>query len=462
MSSHLDPVAAAAEAFVGRLRAAGMTASAADAKCELFCRVLKALPGDATAGEPPAMLFVPGRIEVLGKHTDYAGGRSLLATAERGFCVAAVPRKDNRVSVADVQGGRRAEFTLAPETAGTTGDWSAYPMTVARRVARNFTGPLRGAEIAFLSDLPPASGMSSSSAMMIATFQVFNHINGLVDRPEAQAEIQSPEDLAGYLATIENGRSFGALAGDRGVGTFGGSEDHTAICCCRAGHLYQYSFCPTRQERILPMPPGFCFAIAYCGVLAEKTGAAMAKYNRASQRVAALVDLWQADSGGTETCLADVVRSAPDAVDRLRDIVARRPHAGFDSTDLLRRLEHFLNESEQIIPAAADALAGGRIDEFGRLVDRSQAGAEQLLGNQVPQTVHLARSARECGAVAASAFGAGFGGSVWALIQASAAETFLADWAEQYRKAFPNEAEHAAFFPTGAGPCLTESAPAVP
>ncbi len=459
MSLHRGPAMAAAEVFVGQLRTAGMTARAADAKCKLFRRALDAMPGDAVEDGLPYMVFVPGRIEVLGKHTDYAGGRSLLAAVERGFCVAARPRDDDRMSVIDVRQGRRTDFELNAELIGTPGDWSAYSMTVARRVARNFPGPLRGADMAFVSDLPPASGMSSSSAMMIAVFKVLDHVNSLLERPEAREAIRGPEDLAGYLATIENGRSFGTLTGDRGVGTFGGSEDHTAICCCRAGRLQQYSFCPTRQERILLMPPGFCFAVAYCGVLAEKTGAAMDKYNRASRLVTALVELWQADSGGHEACLADVVRSAPDAVDRLRDIVARQPRAGFDSVALLRRLEHFLGESERIIPAAAEAMAEGRLDRFGQLVDESQSGAERLLENQVPQTIHLARSARECGAAAASAFGAGFGGSVWALINDSATEPFLAAWAAQYRKAFPSKAKHAAFFLSGAGPCLTESAP---
>ena len=79
-----------------------------------------------------------------------------------------------------------------------------------------------------------------------------------------------------------------------------------------------------------------------------------------------------------------------------------------------------------------------------------------MLENQIPQTIHLARSARQCGAAAASAFGAGFGGSVWALVEAAGAEAFLAEWAERYRNAFPGEAENAAFFLSGAGPSLVE------
>ena len=61
--------------------------------------------------------FVPGRIEVLGKHTDYAGGRSLLCTAERGFCVGAIPRADSLVRIHDVVRRQSFDFTISPELA---------------------------------------------------------------------------------------------------------------------------------------------------------------------------------------------------------------------------------------------------------------------------------------------------------------------------------------------------------
>jgi galactokinase len=94
----------------------------------------------------------------------------------------------------------------------------------------------------------------------------------------------------------------------------------------------------------------------------------------------------------------------------------------------------------------------GDLEAFGRWVDRSQDATENLLGNQVPETVYLARAAREQGAAAASAFGAGFGGSVWALVGAREADAFLARWAEVYRQEFPQHAATAKFFLTAAGP----------
>src|SRR5512135_2845125 len=116
------------------------------------------MPG--SSGEPMSW-FVPGRIEVFGKHTDYAGGRSLLCCVERGFHVVARPRPDRVVRIADAVLGVEASRVLseAEETIGTE-SWTAYPSAVVRRIARNFPGDLRGADIAFASDLPRSAGLS--------------------------------------------------------------------------------------------------------------------------------------------------------------------------------------------------------------------------------------------------------------------------------------------------------------
>ena len=96
----------------------------------------------------------------------------------------------------------------------------------------------------------------------------------------------------------------------------------------------------------------------------------------------------------------------------------------FTAEDLACRYEHFFTESEVIVPKAVKALSAGDMDEWGRQVDLSQIKASELLGNQVPETVHLAAAAKECGADAATAFGAGFGGSVWAMATSSGAAEF--------------------------------------
>src|SRR5881394_2701709 len=78
-----------------------------------------------------AAWFVPGRIEFLGKHTDYAGGRSLICALERGFCVAAPARDDERMLITDAGRLDHVEFCISPASNPRAGHWSNYPMTVA-------------------------------------------------------------------------------------------------------------------------------------------------------------------------------------------------------------------------------------------------------------------------------------------------------------------------------------------
>jgi galactokinase len=441
------------EEMTAMLSAAGLSAAACRSKAKLFAKATAALSvaDEFAAGKTPLAFFVPGRIEVLGKHADYAGGRTMVAAVERGFCITALPRNDRQIIVINAETGETGVFPADPELEPRVGNWSNYPMTVVRRVARNFPGATHGADISFVSDLPPASGLGSSSALTIAVFLALSEINGLPGRDEYWHNIGDKTDLAAYLGAAENGQTFGTLAGDRG-GVFGGSEDHAAILCAEPNHISQYAFCPVELEKLLPVPRGCVFVVGSSGVAAEKTGAAHENYNTASRLVSTLTDLWRSGAGRNDPHLAAALGSSPDAVDRLRTMIKAAPAGEFSPEALLNRLEHFALECGEIIPAAGDALAGGDLRAFGRAVDRSQHAAEHLLGNQAPETVFLAASARRLGAAAASAFGPGFGGSVWALVKSSKADDFLAAWANEYHAKYPEHEKLSAFFATAAGP----------
>lgn len=438
-----------------RLARAGLSEAAARSKARLFAHCAAAL-GPLLADEDrlaPRAFYVPGRIEVFGKHSDYAGGATVVAAAERGFCLVAAPRSGPRVSVLDAASGEQAEFPLDGALKPPAGHWTNYPMTAARRVARNFPGASRGAAVAFASDLPPAAGMSSSSALIVATFLALAEVNDLWDRPDFRHDVRNLVDLAGYLATVENGQTFGALAGDRGVGTFGGSEDHTAMLNCRAGYLSEYAYCPVRFLRTLPMPRAYVFALGACGVAAEKTGAAMEKYNRASGLASRAAEIWRKATGRADPHLAAAAESGPGAGERLLEVVRAAGLKKSETEALLARTRQFLLENEELRPAVGDALARGDLKALGPLVDRSQKASEEWLRNQVPETVRLAALARAKGAAAACAFGAGFGGSVWAMVEAARADAFLKRWKRAYLAEFPQHAARARFFTSGAGPC---------
>ena len=450
----------------GRLASLGLTAEHRARTEATFARLapeLAQLGGPAAVHEAPMAFWVPGRIEVLGKHTDYGGGRSLLCAVEPGVCVLAVPRdaaapNGKLVRVRDAKSGATAEFDIAPDVPGRPGTWANYPITVGRRIASNFGAPMRGADIVFWSNIPHASGVSSSSALIVAIFLALGAANDLESRPAYRAAIHSSDDLAGYLGAVENGLDFESLRGNAGVGTFGGSEDHTAILSARPGAVAQYRFCPVTFERAIPLPDTVTFVVGASGVHAEKTGAALHRYNDVSQRLSTALDVWRRATGRPDASLGAALALAPDARARLLAVLGEGKSAAYPPESLVERVRQFDEETNEIIPAAGDALARGDLASFGAHVARSQAAAERALHNQIAETIALVRLALDLGAAAASAFGAGFGGSVWALVDASHGDEFCRHWGDAYRAAFPAAAERAELFVPHPRPTATQPA----
>jgi galactokinase len=199
------------------------------------------------------------------------------------------------------------------------------------------------------------------------------------------------------------------------------------------------------------MPASHHFVVASSGVWAEKATSVLERYNRMSLMVRYLLDEWNRITGRADESLASAAGSEPDAPSRLRALAARA-RTDFEPEALVMRLDQFLLESFELVPAAGAAVAAGAWDALGALSERSQRAAEDLLGNQVPETVTLARSARELGAVASSSFGAGFGGSVWSLVPATDAGDFATRWSIRYSEEHPSAAARAEFLISRAGP----------
>ena len=512
-------------------------------------RLHRNLGGAKEAGDLEATAFwVPGRVEVVGKHTDYAGGRSLLGAVTKGFAIVTTARADGKVGVYtqfadDTEDARELEVTASLEALHAVqklptmeGGWAAYPASAIQRLASNFA-ITKGADISMECNLPEASGMSSSSAVICYMWLVLDHYNGISASSEAYARsIRSVEELYTFLGNIENGKDFKpghpteCLAGSGGVGTFGGSEDHTAIMSCEKGRLNMFSYCPTHHERAVDVDGDVRFIIAVSGAKAEKTQGSMQDYNDACQLAAwaaaaytvAKADQIAAGGAGGKGADLDIAAIYGDvpcynaAVPNLSEVVARECKedgaaanspavrarilallgdleaagggagaagsmgfkaavkarfegspldvgAGFDSDritmDVLKvRFEQFFDESEDIVPAVAEAFAARDYDTLGKLCDASHQFTVEKLKNTIPETAWLPRWARNtllqeeegkggdgqaaaggasAPALAASAFGAGFGGSCWALVEAERADAFCAEWRAAYDTAFP-------------------------
>lgn len=401
------------------------------------------------------LYVVPGRVELVGKHVDYAGGRSLTCAVDRAIHVRATAIDEPVLKVGD--GGRRGRVVmpLSPNAKSGWPRWATYVSAVARRFARDFPHARRGVQVKLRSDLPPSAGLSSSSAFIVAM------ATALVDANEMEQDARWREavpDLlarAEYFAAMETGAPFGPFAGDEGVGVRGGAQDPIAMICGADHAASQFSYIPARLERRVPWPIEMVLVIGVSGVKATKTGNARRQYNRASDAMRWLVARWNTETRRDDATVAAAL-AADTAASTIIERLAKAGGGGFEGRYLAPRFDQFREECEVIVPSVGDALARGDYAALGRFVDRSQELAERALGNQVPQTIHLARSARTLGAVAASAFGAGFGGAVWAMVPASDAERFEAEWRAGYAAQFPQYAEKSKWLVTKPGPPVRE------
>jgi galactokinase len=448
------------ETIAGRLVDAGLPAGGLEAKIRLAQRAIDRWSEIHHVPWSRA-LWVPGRLEVFGTHTDYAGGRSLVAPVPRGFIVLAAPRQDGRIAVVDAAAGPDAGVIIdAGDRPDRHRGWRHYVEVTVARLSRNFPGSSLGADIVFVSDLPRAAGMSSSSALVVGVASTVIDIGGLRSRVEWQQDVHSIVDEAGYLACIENGRMFGRLTGDAGVGTHGGSEDHAAMLAGTAGACSAFRFVPMRHLETVALPSSWRIVISSSGIGSHKTGTERLAYNRLSEGAHALLQLWNqhygtaagdASSISSTGSLAAVLSSSHDGARLLRELASRSQVRGWTAEALTGRLDHFIREDARVETAVA-ALHAADAATFGRLAAESQTDAEELLRNQVPETSGLVRAALRAGAVGARNFGAGFGGSAWALISAADGSRFGGAWLAEYRREYPEAAARSVAFAGDPGP----------
>lgn len=393
---------------------------------------LAALPGESTV----RVMYVPGRIELLGKHTDYAGGVSLTCASSRRMVAILAETRDAGITFIDAVTGERER--IAFDGSAVVKGWASYADVAVRRVAERFGKPKRGATVVFMSDIPKAAGMSSSSVLTTMAVLAALSLNG--DGP--QEGMRTLGELATFLGAVESG-----------VGTRGGSQDHTAILMGKDGKVSLFGYHPVERLLELDWPSDMHLVIGVSGMKASKRTGARELYNAASALARRIGEAWAADAhasgndaSGTPPLMGAILEHGnvdEPRVIELIDAIAEHPE---DRTRLWHRFAQFHDECTVVIPDAVEAWQVADWDTFGDRVGLSQQMAEDWLGNQVPETIWLVRAARECGAVAASAFGAGYGGAVWAMVPVDRSAEMMEKWSAAYGRAFPDRAGKALFF----------------
>jgi galactokinase len=325
-------------------------------------------------GADARIIAAPGRVNLIGEHIDYHLQAVLPMALERRITIAFRPRPDSTIRAISA-GQPRREFVWSKGLEqAPAGDWANYIRAAAETVSLRW-GTGRGIDAAVVSDLPPAAGLSSSSALLIAFTLALLDANGI------EAGFEDLMDL------LPDGEQF--------VGTRGGGMDHAASLGSRSGHASLISFTPPAVEPV-PVPAGWSFLVAHSLTHAEKSSAVMEQYNsRRRAGAEALATLGFAN-------FTDVLKSADFAA--VEQLAARLPEGLVRGAFL-----HVAGESLRVLDAAA-ALKQADAERFALRLNQAHASARDQLSISHPEVDRLVVAALESGAPAARLTGAGFGG----------------------------------------------------
>ena len=336
---------------------------------------------ERTGRDPEGVWAAPGRVNLIGEHTDYNDGFVLPAAIDRLVLVAAGRRDGGRLRLWSLQAEPPADLELAGIGPGKVGGWAAYPAGVAWALGQAGV-ELGGADLVVDGDVPAGSGLSSSAALECATATALADLGGAgLDRAA----------LAALARRAEN----------EVVGVPSGVMDQMVSMLGRAGHAL---FLDTRSlgAEQVPLP---LEAAGLCQVVID---------TRAGQR---LVDGAYADRRAACQAAAAVL-GVPALRDATPALLERYATALGDPG--LRRARHVVTENARVL-AAVELLRAGDLDLLGPLLAASHASLRDDYEVSSPELDTAVEAAVAAGAVGARMTGAGFGGSAIALVETALA-----------------------------------------
>jgi len=313
--------------------------------------------------------FGPGRVNLIGEHTDYNGGLALPFAIDLGVTVEAEPLRGGEIRAAARDLGESDAF--APVAPGGANGWRAFVRgTVAELRAAGVE--IGGARLAIAGDLPRGSGLSSSAALETALCLA---LLAVADAPEPDRI-----ELAKLCSRVENDW----------VGAETGLLDQLAALCCEPGHALRIDFATLALAAVPLELHGWRLVTLESG--AEHEHAAGGYNERRAECRAAC------DALGVELLSA----ADPAAAERLPE-------------PLDRRARHVLSENERV-DAMVAALRAGDLPAAGALLDASHASLRDDYEASLPDVEAAVQALRDAGAAGARMVGGGFGGSVLALM----------------------------------------------
>src|SRR5215468_1861137 len=413
---------------------------------------------DAQFGRRPEIVVrAPGRVNIIGEHTDYNGLPVLPMAIDRHVLTAAAARDDRRVRLAnlDARFAERAYQLQAGMRRFAAGDWGNYHKAAAQGLFSALGADvLRGADVLVGGDVPPGAGLSSSSALVVGSALALLAINDRSLLPLQLAELTA--------------------AAERYVGTQSGGMDQAVCLLAQSGQALRIDFDPLRV-RPVSVPPGYSFVVCHSLSEAEKSAGARAAYNsrvtecrlacRVLERVlgaslprplASFGELRRLFPDRSLTDFAAIVENAlPPRPLRLEEIAAyigtphdhlgvalaagARPNATYA---IVQRARHVLTEAERVDQAEA-ALTGGDWMGLSALIDASHASCRDDYEVSTPALEELVAAAKSAGAIGARLTGAGFGGCTINLVASEDVALFRAKLERSFYQGKPGSLRRA-------------------
>ena len=339
-------------------------------------------------GVPPThVVRAPGRVNLIGEHIDYHGLPVLPMALDREIRLLFRARVDPVVRASSLAGDLPpTSFEVGPGIPpADAGDWSNYLRGAAQSLA-NIQGARHGIDLLVHSTLPTAAGLSSSSALAVGAGLALAQANGIRVVP------------LGFAEQMAHAEQY--------VGTQGGGMDQAVCLLARAGQALHVAFRPL-SVRPIPIPSDLRVIVAHSLARAEKSGSARASYNERRE-------IGRSAGASIVSALGLPQGSGyRDLVDRDRDVL--EVAADVLSGSALRYFRHVVSEAHRVRQAVA-ALEAADLVTLGELVDASHESLRDDYAVSTPELDQLVAIARDAGALGARLTGAGFGGSMIALV----------------------------------------------
>jgi galactokinase len=349
-------------------------------------------------GALPALFIAPGRVNLIGEHTDYADGFVMPAAIDFATIAAISPRRDGQAVIYSRNFDETVSRPIAEVGSRGAHHWSDYPLGVlATLLEESIAVP--GFDLTLYGDVPLGAGLSSSASIEVASMMAMLHLAGTSLLPEKVAQLcqRAENDYVGAPCGIMD--QFVSCCG---------AEDHALLLDCRS-----------LEYRLAPVPKHL--SLVLCNSMVKHSHAGGEYITRRAE---------------VEEGTAILRRHRPE-VRLLRDATMEDLQQwGHEMPpNVLKRCRHIITENARTV-AAAEALEANDLSLLGRLMAEAHASYRddfEASCREADILVDLAM--KQPGCIGARLTGGGFGGCTVNLVESERAEDFASTMAEGYQEA---------------------------